>query len=187
MNKAPRVAGAGERIVPEAAGQGAIARRTEAYRIALGILGDADAAEDVAQDLLVRLGHAAPGLGDEHEERRWAYRVTVNLCRDRLRIQRRRRGDIPLDEASDHPALLTEDHPERRLDLERARAAVAEAMERLPGEQREVLALRFIAGLPYGEIARLVATPQGTVASRVYRALRRLGEQLDPRHLEVLE
>jgi RNA polymerase sigma-70 factor (ECF subfamily) len=165
----------------------AATQRAAAYRIAMGLLDDADAAEDVAQDLLLRLATALPGFADESELKPWVYRVTVNLCRDRLRQSRRRAGDVPIESAVGLPSLSSEQPAEQAVDLERAGAAVAQALARLPGDQKEVLVLRYVAGLSYAEIARVTGSAQGTVASRVFRALKRLGEDLDPRHLEVLK
>lgn len=164
----------------------AAVHRPVAYRIALGVLGEPDAAEDVAQDMLVRLTAALPGFRGDAELKTWVYRVTLNLCRDQLRRRRRRAGDVRIDDAGGRPELVREDRPERAVDIERARAAITTALDLLPEEQKEVLMLRYVADLPYAEIARVTETAQGTVASRVFRALRRLGEELDPRHLEVL-
>jgi RNA polymerase sigma-70 factor (ECF subfamily) len=161
--------------------------RVAAYRIAAAILGEPDAAEDVAQDVAVRLTAALPGFGGGGDLERWVYRVTVNRCRDVLRHRQRRSRDVPIDSAPRHPELAAEERPDLAVDIERARAAVTQAMDLLSDDQKEVLTLRYVTGLPYAEIARITATPQGTIASRVFRALRRLGEQLDPRHLEVLE
>ncbi len=157
------------------------------YRIAKGLLGDPDGAEDVAQDVLVRLTAALPGFRSETDLNPWIYRVTVNRCRDQLRRRVRRSRDVRVEDVASSRDLVTEERPEIALDLERAHAAVTEAMDRLPDEQREVLTLRYLAGLPYSEIARVTSTAQGTIASRVFRALRRLGDELDPRHLEVLK
>jgi len=161
--------------------------RPIAHRIAVGILGDPDQAEDVAQDAMLRLTAALPGFQRARELRPWVYRVTLNLCRDQLRRWRRRSRDLPLDAAAGHPELAAVPRPEREVDTERAHRAVRDALQRLPDEQREVVTLRFISGLPYAEIARITGTAQGTIASRVFRALKRLGEQLDKRHLEVVE
>ena len=161
--------------------------RAVAYRIALGILGDADGAEDVAQDVAMRLTAALPGFHGPDEVSPWAYRVAVNRCRDHLRRRRRRAGDVPFDTAPPHPELTREDDPARAVDSERTRAAVQDALHRLSDDPRAVLTLRYMAGLEYAEIARMTSTPQGTIASRVFRALKRLGDQLDRRHLEVLE
>ncbi len=172
---------------PEALERLVASQRRAAFRVARAVLGEPDAAEDIAQDTVVRLTAALPGFTGDTELDRWVYRVTLNLCRDHLRRRKRRARDIPIDRAEAVPELMTESLPERAVDLERAGAAVAEAMAALSSEQREILRLRFVAGLPYADIARVTSTPQGTIASRVFRALKRLGQILDPRHLEVLE
>ena len=76
--------------------------------------------------------------------------------------------------------------PHDSLDGERAREALLVAIDRLPEDQREVLALRFLSDLPYAEIARITSTPEGTVASRIFRALKRLGSEIEPKHLEIV-
>ena len=160
--------------------------RPVAYRIAFGMLGDPDAADDVAQDALVRLSAALPGFVGAEDLRPWVYRVTVNLCRDQLRRRKRRSRDVSVESVSE-ARLVLESTPETTVDRERARAAVTAALDRLPDESRQVLELRYLVGLPYHEIARVTKTAQGTIASRVFRALRRLGEEIDPLHLEVLK
>lgn len=161
--------------------------RAAARRLAMAVLGDADTAEDVAQDVMVRLLGAKAGFAADADVKGWVYRVTMNRCRDHLRTRRRRAGAVPTSEATPDPALTVEPVAERQLDLEAARRAVGVAMERLPRDQREVLHMRYMEGLGFADIARLTATPQGTVASRVFRALKQLGTVLDRRHLEVLE
>ena len=53
--------------------------RPEALRLALALLGDAEAAEDIAQELLIRLSAALPGFRGDSELKTWVYRVTLNL------------------------------------------------------------------------------------------------------------
>lgn len=161
--------------------------RPAACRLALALLGDRDAAEDVAQDVLVRLTAALPGFRGDAELSTWIYRVTLNLCRDHLRRKRRRAADVPLEAADDEPALSTVESPDAALDTARMRDHVRTAIGRLPEDQREAITLRYVAELSYREIARATGTPQGTVASRVFRALKRLGRDLEPRYLEMLK
>jgi len=160
--------------------------RPSAVRLARTLLGDDDAAEDVAQELLLRLAGALAGFRREAGLSTWVYRVTLNLCRDHLRRARRRAADVALDEAGHAPGLTTRAYPEDAVDSERAHTAVRAALETLPEDQKEAIMLRYAADLSYREIARMTDTPQGTVASRVFRALKRLGHELEPRHLEAL-
>jgi RNA polymerase sigma-70 factor (ECF subfamily) len=169
------------------------AHRPYVVRIARHLVGEPATAEDIAQDAFVRLQGALPGFRGESALRTWLYRVTLNLCRDHMRRQSRRRGDITLDDLHDSPKLAlgagadprVDAH--RAVDAERARHTIRAAIDRLPEEQREAVVLRYVEELSYAEIARLTHTPQGTIASRVFRALERLGRELEPHHLEVVK
>lgn len=160
------------------------AHRPAVLRMALRVLGDPAAAEDVAQEALLRMHSALAGFRREAELGTWLYRVTLNLCRDHLRARRRRGADLRLEVAPD--VARVDPRPGEDVDRERAREAVRLAIDALPADQREAVRLRYLADLPYDEIARLTGTPPGTVASRLYRALRRLGEALESRHMEVI-
>jgi len=161
--------------------------RAFALRMSKALLADPDAAEDVAQEFLIRLAAALPGFNGESELRTWVYRVTLNLCRDHLRRVRRRTADVSWDDAAGEPTLAAQPDPERQVDSDRARTALRVSIGRLPAEQREAIMLRYAEGLPYDEIARITSTALGTVASRVFRGLRRLGDELDARHLEIVD
>ncbi len=160
------------------------AHRPAVLRTARHLLGDADAAEDVTQDAFVRLQNALGGFRADAELSTWLYRVTLNLCRDHMR-RRRRRTEVPLDAITHHAESVASD-PARTVALGRARQAIEAAIARLPEDQREVVTLRFVAELRYKEIARVTGLPEGTVASRVFRALQRLSRDLEPIHMEIV-
>ena len=156
--------------------------RPRARRTALAVLGDRDAAEDVAQEAMIRLDAALPGFRGDADLGTWLHRVTLNLCYDHLRRIRRRREEGPPPETAETGSV----DPHARVDAERARAALQGALDRLSEDQREALVLRFVSDLSYAEIARTTGVPAGTVASRIFRALTRLGSELEPKHLEIL-
>jgi RNA polymerase sigma-70 factor (ECF subfamily) len=156
--------------------------RPHARRTALGILGDPDAAEDVAQETMIRLQGALAGFRRDAELGTWLHRIALNLAYDHLR---RRRSHLALGTARQQADPHARD-PHVTVDAERARAAVRAALTRLPDDQREVLTLRFLSGLSYAEIARVTGAAEGTVASRIYRALRRLGSEIEDKHLEIV-
>lgn len=161
--------------------------RPEVLRTARSVLADTAAAEDVTQETLLRLHTALPGFRGDAELGTWLYRITLNLCRDHMRRVRRRTREIDVHDATAEVGLRIEPDADASLDAERARIAVRAAIARLPAEMREVVELRFIEDLTYAEIALRTGTPQGTVASRVFRALERLGRDLEPAHLEVVK
>lgn len=170
----------------EAFGSLVAAHRPAVVRVARGILGDEAAADDVAQEAFLRLHESIARFRGDAGLGTWLYRTTLNLCRDRMRATRRRRA-VRLADGRTDDALRVWESPDAAVDTERARAAVRRAVERLPPEQREVVVLRFLHDMPYAEIARRTGLPQGTVASRVFRALERLGRELEPKHLEVIK
>lgn len=174
----------------DAVGALVVAHRPSVVRIARHLLGDAAAAEDVAQEVFVRLHAALPGFRGDAALSTWLYRVTLNLCRDLMRRTRRRREDVGLEALGNEPmlpAMTVEAQADRSIDLQRLQLRVRAAVDRLPADQREAVLLRYMEELSYTDIAHLTDTPQGTVASRVFRALERLGRDLEPHHMEVVK
>jgi len=145
--------------------------RERVYNVALRIVGSADEAGDVLQDVFVLLFRKIHRFRAHAVFASWVYRITVNVSLDHLR--RRRRAPSPTGAAAllDH-ALLAEDMtaPERRAsqrDLERhVQLALAALSERL----RIVVVLRYLEGLSYADIAEILDCSIGTVKSRLNRA-----------------
>lgn len=160
---------------PDALDALAALHRPGVVRTATHVLGDRDLADDVAQDVFLRMQAHLPDFRGDAELSTWLHRITVNRCLDQLRAQHRQ-PNIPLWDRLDHPALhLDADSPET-IERQQVQAAVHKAIARLPPEQRIAVTLRYLRGCSYEEIAEATNTPVGTVASRVYRALRRLGQ-----------
>lgn len=152
------------------------------HACALRFLNDADAAEEITHDVFLRLLHNAAGLRFEASLSTWLYRVTLNRCQDRLRsLARRPRGlSLQPEHAETLPA---EQRTEAGLETREQQEALARALAGLSPEFREVVVLRYAAGLDYQEIARALDLPQGSVASRLHRGLRQLGRLLEAQGL----
>jgi len=136
------------------------------YRLAGLLLGNGAEAEDAVQDALAAAWQRFDDLRDAARFGPWLDRIVVNGCRDRLR----RRGTvrfIPLADGIDPP-----DRDPFAAFLERD--ALLRAVDRLDGDERVVVVLRFWADLPLGGIAERLELPLGTVKSRLHRALGRL-------------
>lgn len=161
--------------------------RPAVHRIARSVLGDGVAVDDVTQDVFLRLQRSLGGFRSEAELGTWLYRVTLNACRDHLRRRRRRMQEVDLDDAGAAQALQVEPSGGRSVELEWAREAIERVLQRLPEEQRTAVSLRYFEGLGYAEIALKTGIPQGTIASRVFRALERIGRELEPGLQEILE
>lgn len=148
---------------------------------ALRMLGDRAEAEDVAQDAMLRLWRAAPDW--RHGEARvstWLWRVTANLCTDRLR----RAGRASPLEAAEEPADPQESAAARL--QRRARAAALEAaLADLPERQARAVRLRHLEGLGNAEIAARLETSVEAVESLTARGARALRAALAGRRAEL--
>ncbi|MBS0247023.1 MAG: sigma-70 family RNA polymerase sigma factor [Proteobacteria bacterium] len=130
-------------------------------RFARALTRDAEAADDLVQDTLVR------ALRSEHlfhggEVRTWMYTILANLNRNRLRSLARRPVMVPVDDGD-----AAVDAAEGGRDIERALATLVD-------EQRQALLLVVLEGLSYREVADIQGVPIGTVMSRLARARQQL-------------
>lgn len=135
--------------------------------------GDADQAEDVAQEAFVRLYGAVVPASDV---RPWLFTVATNLVRDGARSRARRRRLLA---AASVPAPAAAGADEHVLEEER-KAEVREALDRLSERDRQILLMRA-EGFAYREIAEVVGVSPGSVGTLVVRALRRLVEAFESR------
>jgi RNA polymerase sigma-70 factor (sigma-E family) len=143
-------------------------------RLAVVMLGDRPAAEDVVQEAFCGLYRRWDQLADPQNALRYVRSSVLNGCRSVLRNRGRLRsgprsqpGQPDTVESAESAALVGEEH----------RAALA-ALRRLPDRQREALVLRFYLDLSEAEIAQSMGISQGTVKSTVSRALAALGRLL---------
>lgn len=147
------------------------------------LLGDRAEAEDVAQEAMVRLWRIAPDWRQgEAKVTTWLYRVTTNLCTDRLRMRQRRKA-TPLEDAPDveDGAPLAE-----VLMMEADRmSALNAALCALPDRQREAVVLRHIEGFSNPEIAAVMDIGIEAVESLIARGKRALSANLSGRREEL--
>jgi RNA polymerase sigma-70 factor (ECF subfamily) len=146
-------------------------------------------AEDLTQDVFVRVVQSASEFRHSARFTTWMYAIARNLCIDQLRklaLRRHPSLDQPTGNDADGPSLLdqTEDKkPAGRVDRSaignQLGAQLVAAIEQLPEEQREVFLLREVARVPFKDIATMIGIPENTVKSRMRYALERLQRALD--------
>ena len=144
------------------------------YTLCLRLAAEATLAEELTQDVFVRLWEKLTTFRGESAFATWLHRLAVNVSLDHLRAQRRRRERI--DPQGDLRSLEVADAsppPGLRIDLEKAVA-------RLPEGARIVFVLHDIEGYRHEEIAQLTGMAEGTARSQLHRARRRLREVLAP-------
>jgi RNA polymerase sigma-70 factor (ECF subfamily) len=141
--------------------------------------GDANLAEDAAQEAFIRAWQHLPNYKPRSPFRNWVYRIATNAARD---VLRRERETVDIDEL----ALATSgEGPEATTEREERGERVREAVLALPPASREVLVLREYEGFSYREIADALGIPIGTVMSRLNYARNHLRKSLAP-YLEAV-
>lgn len=137
------------------------------------LLSDRAEAEDVAQEAMLRLWKvAADWRQGEAKVSTWVYRVTSNLCTDRLRARQRRRSDA-LDDVAE-PESGAASAVAGLIEADRM-AALDAALATLPQRQREAVVLRHIEGMSNPEIAEILQIGVEAVESLTARGKRALG------------
>lgn len=145
------------------------------YRLAYGLLGNADDAQEATQDAL---GYALMNIARYNPQRArfstWLHTITVSRCRDRQR--RKRLPQISLGEwlGWGHSIAATTAGPEEQAVKKETRNDVWEAVQALKPKFREAIVLRYWAGHTYQEMAEIMACPLSTAQSRVRLAYKQL-------------
>ena len=156
------------------------------YSVSLRIVGDSYVAEDVTQDVFLRVWRR-PEQFDFSRGRfvTWLMSVARNRSIDQRRSQSRRmRHEAAPSGEEDEDVLPAEpgrDDPALAAVLSEERAAVRQAMEVLPPEQRLAIQLAYFGGLTQQEIANKLGQPLGTVKTRIRLAMQKMRRVLDER------
>ena len=151
------------------------------YALAYRVIGREDEARDVVQETFLRAFRGIGKFRGQAKFSSWVYRIALNLCRDWMRRERRA-PLLPTPEGVDVVELAAAQGPVEsiedlvaRKDLSRV---VAEAMTKLPEEQRTAIILKEYHGMTFQEIADLQGVPLSTVKTRLYQGLNVLRRHL---------
>ena len=152
------------------------------YALAYRQIGREEDARDVCQETFLRAFRALPGFKGQAKFSSWLYRIALNLCRDWMRRQRRT-PVVQMPEGVDPIELASERGPvesiETLVERQELSAVVADAMARLPEEQRTAIILKEYHGMTFQEIADLQGCPLSTVKTRLYQGLSVLRRHLE--------
>jgi RNA polymerase sigma-70 factor (ECF subfamily) len=163
--------------------------RERTFRLAYALLGNAEDAEEAAQDALA---YALLKI-DHFDERRsqfttWLHRITVSRSRDVLRKRRYPTYSLAELLRSRKSPSDPAPGPERQAETTVMRNAVWDAVQKLDPMQREVIVLRHWGGYTYQEISEIVGCPMKTAQSRIRLAHQKLAQTLGETDLnQVLE
>jgi RNA polymerase sigma-70 factor (ECF subfamily) len=142
------------------------------YAVALRILGDAMSAEEITQDVFLKLWSRAKSyLSSRGAFATWLLTIARNAALDRLRLERRR----PAISDDVEPDQVWQDIPDGDSNWEEARwRSLHFAVQALPQEQRQVIELAYYQGLSHSQIARHLGWPVGTVKTRLRLGMEQL-------------
>ena len=140
-------------------------------------LGDANAAEDGAQDVFVKVYKARAKYNPMAKFSTWLYRITANHCLNVIRAKKSRpKIAEPIEDLVEHPQT---ENPDAGLHRQEMRAAVKEAIESLPAQQRMAVLLARFEELSYNEIAETMELSLEAVKSLLFRAKENLQRILE--------
>ena len=134
------------------------------FRIAAAIMGSRAEAEDVVQDVFVKLVEKQPVFWSVEHETAWLVRVTVNLCKNRVRSYWWKKTEMLLD------TFPAQDEEE---------AGVMQTVMQLPPKYRTVIHLFYYEGYSTKEIAELTQQKESTIRQWLTRARRKLKDYLE--------
>jgi len=157
--------------------------RARAWRVARGLVGSEEDAQDLVQEAFLRVFRSLSSFDFEHGFTTWLYRIVTNLAIDHLR---KRRAAISTTASSDEESdidLADENGPAPAARLEQADLAreVQACLASLAPHFQSVLQLREMEGLPCTEIARIVGATHVTVRWRLHRGRKLFQEEWERR------
>jgi RNA polymerase sigma-70 factor (ECF subfamily) len=149
--------------------------RRAIFHTALGLLGDAQDADDLSQDVFIKAYESLGSFRGGSSFYTWLYRIAVNLSLNRIRA-RKVRTFFRLDQVEAIlPAIDDTDASVERVEfLMKAR----EAILKLPDKQRAVFILRYFRDMSHAEIAEIMDRDVGTIKANYHQAVKKLRESL---------
>ncbi|HUU46405.1 MAG TPA: sigma-70 family RNA polymerase sigma factor [Acidobacteriota bacterium] len=152
--------------------------QNQVYAIAFRMVGDADDAQDIAQEVFVRFYRTLDRFRPDGRIATWLYRVAVNLAIDTKR-RRLRRPDETVEPVDQNPL------PDTRAEQRDLRVILERIIHTLPPKQRRVLVLRDLQGFSTEEIAEILRCRQNTVRVHLARARLRVKEIVTAQYPEL--
>lgn len=155
------------------------------YNTALGILQNAEDAEDVAQDVFLQVHESIHSFKGESKFSTWLYRITITKSMDHIRRKKRKKRFAIVQSLfgqDNQPVIDPPDfhHPGVAMDNKEKAAVLFKAVKKLPENQQIAFTLHKIEGLSYQEVSDVMKTSVSSVESLLHRAknnLRKLLEQ----------
>jgi RNA polymerase sigma-70 factor (ECF subfamily) len=144
-------------------------------------VGDRAEAEDLRQELFLKLYNNRKSFDGKRNFQPWLYRIAANLVIDKIARKKKPVMEAIHEQNGDSVPVLQETqekHSRGRAMMNEIADRIKTALETIPGEERIVLIMRHYENLTFKEIAQVLDTPESTVKTRLYHGLRLLRDQL---------
>ncbi|HEV7766028.1 MAG TPA: RNA polymerase sigma factor [Thermoanaerobaculia bacterium] len=149
------------------------------FRSAFRITGNAADADDVVQEAFLRSYRAMASFDARATFTTWLHRIAINCALDL--IDSRKRRDQRINDGEDLSLLVSRDATPDRIVLgSEMQHAIAKAMAELTGNERTAFVLRHFEGVPLEEIGQILGTKLNATKNTVFRAVKKLRQQLQP-------
>ena len=156
--------------------------KNRVYRIALSLVKNPTDAEDVAQDVFIKIYTSVSSFKGNSSLATWIYKITYNMSLDFLKSKNRRiKRFKTLDDPEDAEILSLSDDsflPEKAYENLELKKDLDAALEQLPEDQREMVTLKDVHGFSYEDIIEMTGLKEGTMKSRLNRARASLRKML---------
>ncbi len=162
----------------------------QVYRVARGLVGSREEAEDLMQETYARAFRSWKSFTPGTNLRAWLLRILTNLNIDRARRQQRRPETQPMEESDYYLYNRLEESSSRPLEEDQVAERLSQddvvgALSAVPHDFRDVLVLVDLGDFSYQDAAQILDIPIGTVMSRLHRARRALKQELADRAVET--
>jgi RNA polymerase sigma-70 factor (ECF subfamily) len=159
------------------------------YNHSRSFLRDAQEAEDVSQEIFVSIFNNLKKFRGDSKLSTWIYRITVNICKNKLKQLKRLRSRMSDDAYENEDGELEqklvnikdkeEKEPDNLFASGNLKAAILKRVDELTEEQKNVIMLRDVDGLSYEEVGQVMKLSVSAVKSKLFRARENLREKLE--------
>ena len=158
------------------------------YNHAVSFLRNFQDAEDAAQEVFINVFNYLPKFRGDSKIGTWIYRITVNVCTNRLKQIKRRQSRMLEQTKEDEENIGSilesimekeEREPDNILVNSELREIVFKRIGELPDEQQQIIIMRDVNGMSYEEVAEVLKISDSAVKSKLFRAREKLREKLE--------
>lgn len=160
------------------------------FTLALRLLKNKEEAEDVSQDIFIRVYKSLNKFKGDSKFSTWIYRITYNSCLDTLKKYKQEYQIVPLDDYTGHQAIILENAFDALAEKEQ-KQIIEDCLHRLPNEDSFLLTLYYFEEQSLDEISKILGLTANNVKVKLFRSRKKLTsilkEQLEPEIIEHYE